>query len=69
LHPECTIVLDEAAASQLNGADSYLRAFENRLEQSIFRAAAASINKDNLQTGRQLGDNRQFLAYTPAESQ
>jgi len=68
LHPECTLVLDEAAASQLDGADYYRRVFEDRLEQNVFRAAAASINKDDIQTGRQFEDNRDLLGVTPGES-
>lgn len=37
LHPRCTVVVDEAAASQLQGADYYRWIFENEPEWEGFR--------------------------------
>ncbi len=37
LHPRCTVVVDEAAASQLQGADYYRWLFENEPEWEEFR--------------------------------
>lgn len=41
LHPRCTVVVDDAAAGQLQGAEYYRWIFENEPEWSEFRAARA----------------------------
>lgn len=43
LHPECTIILDEAAGSQLKELDYYHRVIENQPDWEIFRAPPSGI--------------------------
>jgi glucosamine-6-phosphate deaminase len=49
LHPECTLILDEAAGSQLKESDYYHWVFENQPEWEPFRAASP-IAKNGFQT-------------------
>jgi glucosamine-6-phosphate deaminase len=42
LHPRCTVVVDEAAASQLQGADYYRWVFANEPEWTAFRKKRGS---------------------------
>ncbi len=53
LHPECTIVLDEAAASQLMESDYHHRAFENQPEWELFRDVSPVMAKNGFPGGRQ----------------
>lgn len=46
LHPECTLILDEAAGSLLKEADYYHWVFENQPEWEPFRAVSSSIPKN-----------------------
>jgi glucosamine-6-phosphate deaminase len=55
LHPECTLILDEAAGSQLKESDYYHWVFENQPEWAPFRAASPSIGKNGFQTKPKLG--------------
>jgi glucosamine-6-phosphate deaminase len=49
LHPECTLILDEAAGSQLKESDYYHWVFENQPEWEPFRAASPSVGKNGFQ--------------------
>lgn len=46
LHPECTLIVDEAAGSQLKEADYYRWVFENQLEWEPFRAVSTPMAKN-----------------------
>ena len=52
LHPECTVVLDEAAGSQLTKSDYYHWVFESRPEWAIFRTPASSAAINGFHSGR-----------------
>ena len=54
LHPECTLILDEAAGSQLKESDYYHWVFENQPEWEPFRAVSSPIAKSGFQAKRQL---------------
>jgi glucosamine-6-phosphate deaminase len=41
LHPRCTVVVDESAASRLQGADYYRWIFDNEPEWAGFRLPPA----------------------------
>ena len=56
-HPECTFILDEAAASQLGGKDYYHWIFENQPEWESFRAPALAGVTNGLQNRRQRGSD------------
>jgi glucosamine-6-phosphate deaminase len=43
LHPECTVILDEVAGSQLNESDYYHWIFENQPQWEIFRATLPPV--------------------------
>jgi glucosamine-6-phosphate deaminase len=49
LHPECTLILDEAAGRQLKESDYYHWVFENQPEWEPFRAASPSVGKNGFQ--------------------
>lgn len=53
LHPECTLILDEAAGSQLKESEYYHWVFENQPEWEPFRAASVPVAKNGFQTKRQ----------------
>lgn len=55
LHPDCTFILDEAAASRLKEKDYYHWIFENQPEWESFRAATPTDGRNRLQSGRQRG--------------
>jgi glucosamine-6-phosphate deaminase len=46
LHRECTVILDEAAGSQLKESGYYHWVFENQPEWEPFRAASPSVRKN-----------------------
>lgn len=46
LHPRCTVVLDEAAASQLQEADYYRWIFQNEPQWKSYRAELKAANLD-----------------------
>jgi glucosamine-6-phosphate deaminase len=50
LHPECTLILDEAAGSRLKESDYYHWVFENQPEWEPFRTSSRSAGKSELQT-------------------
>jgi glucosamine-6-phosphate deaminase len=54
LHPECTLILDEAAGSQLKESDYYHWVFENQPEWEPFRANLPLVEKNGFQAKRQL---------------
>jgi hypothetical protein len=49
LHPECTLILDEAAGSKLNESEYYHWVFENQPEWEPFRATAVLAAKNGFQ--------------------
>ena len=51
LHPECTLILDEAAGSKLKESEYYHWVFENQPEWEPFRAGPSLITKNGFQTG------------------
>jgi len=53
-HPDCTFILDEAAASQLKEKDYYHWIFENQPEWERFRGAVWANTPDEFQADRQL---------------
>jgi glucosamine-6-phosphate deaminase len=48
LHPECTVILDEAAGSRLKGLDHYRRIFENNPEWEFFRADLPAVASNGI---------------------
>ena len=50
LHPECTLILDEAAGSQLKESEYYHWVFENQPEWEPFRTASSSAAKNGFQS-------------------
>jgi glucosamine-6-phosphate deaminase len=54
LHPECTLILDEAAGSQLKESDYYHWVFEHQPEWEPFRAVSSPIAKSGFPAKRQL---------------
>jgi len=57
-HPECTFILDEAAASQLKGKDYYHWIFENQPEWEYFRAVSPADGSGVLQNRPPQRNNR-----------
>ena len=55
LHPECSLILDEAAGSKLKESEYYHWVFENQPEWEPFRAAASLAAKNGFQAGHQPG--------------
>jgi glucosamine-6-phosphate deaminase len=53
LHPECTFILDEAAASQLKESDYYRWIFENQPEWEFFHVVSPTVALNGFQTKRQ----------------
>jgi glucosamine-6-phosphate deaminase len=49
LHPDCTLILDETAGSQLKESDYYHWIFENQPEWEPFRTAVPSPGKNGFQ--------------------
>jgi glucosamine-6-phosphate deaminase len=54
LHPECTLILDEAAGSRLKESEYYHWIFENQPEWEPFRAASMPVSANEFQAGHQL---------------
>ena len=52
LHPECTVILDEAAGAQLNESDYYHWIFENQPQWENFRATSPSVVTDGFDIKR-----------------
>lgn len=50
LHPECTLILDEAAGSQLKKSAYYHWLFENQPEWEPFRTTSSSAAKNGFQS-------------------
>ena len=50
LHPECTIILDEAAGSQLKESDYYHWIFENQPEWKVFHDILTPLGKNGVKT-------------------
>ncbi|HEY3931497.1 MAG TPA: glucosamine-6-phosphate deaminase [Verrucomicrobiae bacterium] len=54
LHPECTVILDEAAATQLKESDYYHWTFENQPEWKPFQEVLPPLAKNGVQVKDQL---------------
>jgi len=54
LHPECTLILDEAAGSHLKESDYCHSVFENRPEWEPFRVVSPLVGKNGFQAKCQL---------------
>lgn len=50
LHPDCTLILDEAAGSRLKESDYYHWIFENQPEWEPFRLGGAAVGRNGFQT-------------------
>jgi len=61
-HPDCTFILDEAAASQLAGSDYYHWIFENQPEWESFRTPAPDAEANGFRDRRQQKNNRRTKA-------
>jgi len=53
LHPECTVILDEVAGSQLKESDYYHWIFENQPEWEPFHEALSPLAKNGVQAKHQ----------------
>jgi glucosamine-6-phosphate deaminase len=53
LHPECTLILDETAGSQLKESYYYRWVFENQPEWEPFRAASSAVGKNGFHAKHQ----------------
>ena len=68
LHSECTVILDEAAGSQLAGLDYYHWIFENKPEWEIFRGNSPSVSVNGFHAKPQPEPQLETCIVKPAKS-